>query len=491
MARAIYLPSIVALALLGVAARGRAQEPTALQTAAAIEKILVDTIARTEPSVVAIARVRRPIENVAPEFRPDPFGRAMRPAIPPQPTDPDFVPNEFATGVVIDARGLNLTAPHGRGDDSDYYVTALHATTRERKVYKAWVKGADPRSDLAVLAIDATGLQPITFGDPSTLKKGQIVITLGNPYAIARDGDVCAGWGIVSNLRRKAPPNPDESDPAGKRTLHHYGTLIQTDARLNLGTSGGPLVNLKGQMVGLMVALAAPPGYESAASYAIPADPTFRRAVEALRQGREVEYGFLGVQPVNLRPAEAAALGQGMKVDRVWPGTPAARFGVKADDVITAVNGVPIDEADRLVLEVGKLPADATARLSLVRNGRPQTLEVTLAKYPVQGKKIITQPAPAWRGMRVDYGTMTVDVDPRARSTLYFYDDGVLVMEVEQGTPAWTAGVRRGMLISQVGRTAVRTPREFRAAVAAKSGPVELRIAGSGKAQVLTVPAGS
>ena len=229
-----------------------AQEPSGLQMAASLEKVLEETIARTEKSVVAIARVRKaaPGDPFHVEFRPDPFGRRPFQPVHPLPTDADFVPNEYGTGVVIDRRGLILTAYHVLGEDSDYFITAI-----DRKVYRAWVKAADPRSDLAVLTVDgadvvSANLLPIQFGDAATVRKGQIVLTLGNPYAIARDGQPSAGWGIVSNLARKAPPSPEESDPAGKRTLHHFGTLIQTDAKLNLGTSGGPLVNLRGEMVG-------------------------------------------------------------------------------------------------------------------------------------------------------------------------------------------------------------------------------------------------
>ena len=158
-----------------------------------------------------------------------------------------------------------------------------------------------------MLSIEAADLTPIALGTADDLKKGQIVVNLGNPYAIARDGQASAAWGIVSNLHRKAPATPSESDPTGRPTLHHFGTLIQTDARLNLGTSGGPLLDLRGDMVGLCVAFAAAPGYEAPGGYAIAVDATFRRAVETLQQGREVEYGFLGIQPTNLRPQEVMA----------------------------------------------------------------------------------------------------------------------------------------------------------------------------------------
>ncbi len=394
----------VFLTLLGTGVFVDAQEPSSLEAAAAIEKTLVDVIARTENSVVAIARVRKEQaeETFHTELRPDPFGRrSILPSVP-QPTDPDYIPNEYGTGVVIDRRGLILTAYHVLGEDSEYYVT-----TSERKVYKASIKGADPRSDLAVLAIEAGDLVPITFGNAAELKKGQIVISLGNPYAIARDGQVSAGWGIVSNLARKAPAAPSQSDPGGKKTsLHHFGNLIQTDAKLNLGTSGGPLVNLKGEMVGLTVSLAALAGYETAVGYAIPVDQTFRRAVEALKQGREVQYGFLGVQPANLSPQEVLRGMHGIRVAQTIPGAPAAKFGLNSGDIITAVDNSPIHDADSLIINVGKLPAEAIVHLSLIRDGRPRTLDIKLAKYAVRGNKIITASEPLWRRIarRVSHG---------------------------------------------------------------------------------------
>jgi serine protease Do len=473
------LRSILVVALWALLpAPARSQDLPEPEAVAALQSSLTAVIARTAPSVVAIARVRKekPGEVFNLEFRPDPFGRRTVPPVAVAPTDPEFLPNEYGTGVAIDRQGLILTAYHVLAPESDYYVT-----THEHKVYPAQIKAADPRSDLAVLAIETGDLVPIRLGDAAQLRKGQFVVALGNPCAIARDGQASASWGIVANLNRKAPLAADEADSPGRRTLHQFGTLIQTDAKLSLGTSGGPLVNLRGEMVGLSVALAATAGYEQAAGYAIPIDATFRRVIDTLRQGREVEYGFLGVRPMNLRAQEVRDGRRGVRVQNVVPGTPADRFGIRPEDVITAVAGKPIDSSDGLMLEVGRMPADAQVRFTLLRGSEPLEIPVRLAKYPVQGTKIVTTPSSAWRGLRVEYSTAVVDAPWASQVRAARVDDGVVAIEVTEGSPAWKAGLRPGMLINRVDQSRVATPRQFQAAVAGKKGRVTLDVSTFGE----------
>lgn len=488
----------LAAALLAVLSASplSAQAPdSGIEAAAAMEKALVGVIAKAEKSVVAIARVRRerPGELLNLEVRPDAFGGMRAVASPAlRPGDPDFVPNQYATGVVVDPRGHVLTVYHALGEDSDYYVT-----TPGRKVFKARVIAADPRSDLAVLApeeesaarIGQMEWTPIALGNADGLSKGQLVVALGNPFAIARDGQASASWGIIANLARKAPAVPDVSDPSGKSTIHHFGTLIQTDAKLNLGTSGGPLLNLKGEMIGMTTAIPAAPGYEDAAGYAVPVDATFRRATEALKQGREVEYGFLGVRLAPL-PTQVQLRGErGTLVERVEPGMPAQRHGLRTADVITAVDGRTIHDSDDLVRELGKVPVDATVRLGLRRGTRQFDVEIELTKYLVRGKKIVTTPSPDWRGARIDYLTAAYDVVAAGRANTPPVYDAVAVTEVDEKSPAWRAGLRPGMLISHVERAAVRSPKEFRQAVSSKNGSVYLRVAEGDSAQrTLLVP---
>lgn len=446
--------AMAAVLLLLAHAPARAQEVSGLAAAAAIEQAMIDCIAKAEKSVVSIARIRGDQQGLGGV----------------DPSNPDFIPNEFATGVIVDRRGMILTNYHVLREESTYVVT-----TSEGRSYDARVRAADVRSDLAVLELDVrdegVSFSPIEYGDAKTLRKGQIVIALGNPYAIARDGQASASWGIVANLSRKASPNLPVDDvpllPA-KTKLQHFGTLIQTDAKLNLGTSGGPLLNLRGQMVGLVTSEAAIVGYEQAAGYAIPVDDTFRWVVRTLIEGREVEYGFLGVQPANV-PSDSSV--RGALLAKVVAGTPAHRANLRPNDVVLSVNGEPVVDVDSLMLNVGKHPVDSVVRLTVERNGRVMQLTPQLAKAPVQGgEQIATVPRPRWRGMQVDYNTVHEMVK------MGVVEPGVTIIDVATDSAAQRAGIRANAFVTHVGGTPIESPKEFFAAVEEQAGPVTLRI---------------
>ena len=453
-----------------------AQDGEAMSSLQALEKSFVDVIARSEPSIVAIARVRR--ERLRPQIL------SLLPAeLEPDsadPKDPDFVPNDFGTGVVIDKAGLILTNYHvlGRDDDqvaaSNYYVT-----TAERKVYEAKIKAADPWSDLAVLEIEARDLAPIPFGDASAVKKGHIVIVLGNPYSLARDGQVSAGWGIVSNLSRKLGPTANRRLTNGRETIHHHGTLIQTDAKLNLGTSGGAMVNLRGEMIGLTTSLAAAIGYESAAGFAVPMDDPMKRIVEALKSGIEVEYGFLGVAPENVAGQNRNRGQYGVLLRSVWRGTPAARAGLTAGDRVTHIDDRPIHDTDDLMLLIGSRPVESAVKLTIHRAEDIFTTRVELSKKRISSRRkaIVTSKASWWRGFRVDYSTASPEFDRLVHAAASDPGQCVGIVEVDQDGRAWDQGIRGGMFISHVDGNLVDSPQAFHAAVGNQSDAVELRFA--------------
>jgi serine protease Do len=500
-------PVVWGMALLWIGVEGtvaarpaHAQEVTGLQAALAIEKAMTDAIARAEKSVVAIARVRKQPPEMVREINRADLPRNLDPArlfnrFNPRsddPTSPDWIPNEYATGVIVDREGTIVTNYHVLGDPrvNDYYVWIQRRPFRVTEVRPIEaVQAGDPWTDLAVLKIAADNLEPITLGDAKSLKKGQIVIALGNPYAIARDGDVSASWGIVSNLARQAPATKAaENDPEvlGKESLHHYGTLIQTDAKLNQGTSGGALINLQGEMVGLITALGAMDGYEKAAGFAIPVDDLFRRTIDTLKEGKKAEFGFLGVGPENLETALRQQGRFGVRISQVVPGTPAANAGLVLGDIITHVDDVPIHDRTVLMRELGKQPVGAVVQLSVERGATFDRPGRSLVRSVKLSKKYVSSSRPAfaqigdrvWRGMSVDFPTAVLQslgnplngaLDPRG---------SVAAAKVETNSPAWKAGLRTGTIITHVGNDRVTSPDEFFAAVDGRGGDVILRLAG-------------
>lgn len=481
-------PLVACLVVLALSAGTplRGQSGDGLGAVAAVQQRFIDVIAENEASVVAITLVRKTEEGV-----PGPFVGPLnqlnaRPALPSL-DDPTFMFNEFGTGVVIDADGLILTNFHVLHENHDVFVTTV-----DRKVHAATVRAADPRSDLAVLKIDASGLRPMPLGDGGKLKKGQLVVALGNPYAIASDGEVSASWGIISNLARKAAPLINPEDGQTRPTLHHFGTLIQTDAKLTFGTSGGALLDMEGKMIGLTTSLAAITGYEQAAGYAVPVDDTFRRVVDALKEGREVEYGLLGVRmsPALARRATPAQDVAGWLVEDIERGSPAQRAGLVSGDVITKVAGAPIVDFDDLAREVGRLPAAATARLTVWRRGRAVPVDVVLAKYPVMGRKVVTRRPRSWRGMQIDYGSAVRSAQPLVFAPPELSEPHVVVTELAEESAAARAGLQVGARISRVDDRRVETPAEFRRAVRDVDGAVRLTlIVPSGIPETVTIPA--
>lgn len=470
----------------------RAQEaaPSPLELATAMEKVVVDVVKKNRNSVVSIARVRvdGSPSPLAERFDQEPgfFPRGqLRNVV--DPTSPDFVPQDYATGVVIDESGLILTTYHAIGarEKNKYFVWS------DRRPFAAEVIAADPWLDLAVLKVEGATLTPIKFGDAKTLRKGQFVISLGNPFGMARDGQPSAAWGLVSNLQRKAPASDSAKEVVGRSTLHHYGNLIETDAQVERGSSGGPLLNLEGEMIGLTTSLAAPGDSGLSAGLAIPVDEALLAALEKLKQGREAEYGFLGIAPEALKTDERQRGKLGARVSRVVPGTPAASLGLaesfyatQQTDVITHVDGDVVEDADHLILLLSRLPAGREVRLTVERTSRDEETRTRVTQKRVQLSKkylgdvqrpIYTSVSdPPWRGVTIDYATATPNFQERMG---YLDPDGcVAVIEVERTSLAWEAGLRPGMFVSHVGEDRVTNPEAFQAAVKKSREVAKLRV---------------
>ena len=447
-----------------------------------LQKTNVRVLEQAGPAVVAIARVRRglpqPTVQVSPLVDIDPT----------TPDDPEFVPSDFGAGIIIRANNpehpkLILTNYHvvrggpvlGKNDpntNSDLWITAAGGVR-----FQASIVAADPHSDLAALSVtecdhrDAlTALSPRTYSP----RKGQLAFMLGNPFAIARDGSASANWGVVGNvLRSPFRESPDFDNEFNLfETVHHFGTLMQIGTAVPLGTSGGAVLNLDGELVGITTSLAPLKGYETSAGYAVPFTPGFRRVLAELTRGYEVEYGFLGIRPLTATPRDF----EGFHADKcpaggavalsVTPNSPAQAGGLKANDVVVAINDQPVRNTLDLMRDVALLGPQVKVRL---KAWRPQekrfvTKTVTLGKWPVRNATDLIATAfrnPEWRGIRVDYATSRAKY-LRGGGTIQF-ENAVVVIAVDEERQGLR--IQPGDFISHVADKRVHTPAEFRNAV--------------------------
>ena len=473
---------------------GHAQPPAtdSITVLAAVEEQLIKVIGSAESSVVALGVLKR--DPAA--LRVDGFGLDVLPRATDEHSS-EFLPNEFGSGVLITAGNaddataerLVLTMFHlVRGGPVVGKQAAADRTLRVRlpgrQICDAKILAADPRSDLAVLRLDLTGtklnredLKPLKLVEASAPRKGQFVISLGNPYAIARDGSASASWGIISNISRfPAPAETDKSDgPPTRRdtSIHHLGTLLHIDTRLNLGGSGGALLNLRGELIGLTTSLAAIEGYEKSVGFAIPIDANLRRVVESLSKGLEVEYGFLGLQPDDVLLAAVRDLPPRIKqptaarVLMVFADSPAALAGLRRDDIVLAVNRKPIFSKLDLLREVGLLGPGVFAELTVWRAAerREFKAQAELGKWPLSDEETLIateQRHPEWRGLRVDFPTSRAKYMnwPEQR-----YPSAVVVTSVAPQSSAANGNLQEGDFITHVEQQPIHTPAEFHAVV--------------------------
>lgn len=443
-----------------------------------IEAAFQRAIERAQPAVVSI--LFEPNEPVG-RFNADPFRRPFSA----RDLDQRMSANVYGSGVIIDRAGFVLTCYHvirPLSRDRQYQLLIIDS---KGNGYPARVHAADPRSDLAVLQLQGkvpAEMPAITIGDGGKLFRGQFVLAIGNPFGLAADGNTSASWGIVSNIRRRPALSMVSADPDERYSLHQSGTLIQTDARLNMGQSGGALINTKGELIGITMAMAAATGVETPGGFALPTDELTLRIIRTLREGREMEYGFLGI---SLQPddpgqttARRAPAVPGVVVQNVVPFVPAARAGIRPHDVITAINGQPIRSQSDLILKVGSLPVGTVLDTLVVRQGQqePLRLKLPLAKYPVRGDIIATVKRPAWKGLRVDHLSVLADRYPLAEPGMMWDTGGVVIREVEEKSPAFEKGLRAEQVITRVNGRPVYSPDDFDQEVGRARPPVRLQL---------------
>lgn len=465
-----------------------------------LQQAIERTIAAAEPSVVSIATIRPdPAGQVGVDLDPGSLPLDLQARMS-DPSKRDFLPGNFGAGIVVAPIGsrsrfilTNLHVVRGgpiTGRPAPIDGTRLELRFASRRVCSATIRAADPRSDLAVLEPNwrELGVQPssvpaLVWRDVPPVRKGQFVLTLGNPYNIARDGSASAAWGIVSNTLRR-PIAPSLSEDQEGTWLTDLRTLIQLDTRLNLGGSGGPVLNLKGEVVGLATSLAAIEGYEKAGGLALPFTAGVQRIIGELLAGHEAEYGLLGISRFeDVSPSDLTAVpGQpsgAVIVGSVPPNSPSFLAGLRGNDYVLKIDNTSIQNKADLMREVGLAGPGVEVDVLVWRPSQAKelTLRVKLAKWPVVDDSGIVETVPRhapWRGLQLDYAMARRGLLPPQGIILR----GVLITAVQPGSPAQEAQLEPGQHITHVNRIPISSPAEFQAAVRTANGNVALTLVG-------------
>ncbi len=353
----------------------------------------------------------------------------------------------IGSGVIISPDGYIVTNNHVVDGAMEVRVT-LH----DRRSFPAKVIGTDKLTDLAVVKINANDLPAIAWGDSTKLVPGQSVLAIGNPFG---QFQFSVTRGIVSAVNRSNPFRDDARKPGG---------FIQTDAAINPGNSGGPLVNAHGQLVGINTFLISDTGNFSGAGFAIPTQ-TVRPVVDALMKNGVVHHGYLGVGLNDITPENAKFFNltgnTGALIASVTPNSPASRAGLKEGDVVTAVNGRPVETGSDLQVIVSEDAPGSKIELDVMRNGHPEKMNLTVGEYH-KDQEVAANTTDESGHARL--GIAISDLTPDVRQQLNLPSDvkGVAVAQVQPGSPAEDAGLTGGDVILEINRKPVESADQFR-----------------------------
>ena len=452
----LLLTPILLAAMLGLAAPAQAH-----LTADEVPS-LAPLVKESAPAVVIVAtqgKLQQPQTQEPHPFFDHPFFERYFGERPnPQPRRP----RAMGSGVIVDAENGYLLTNHHVIDNAEQITVAL----TDRREFEAEVVGADPETDIALLKIDADSLTALPFADSNELQVGDYVVAIGNPFGLGQT--ITAG--IVSAVGRSG------------LSLESYEDFIQTDAAINVGNSGGALINLKGELVGINTAIFSGRGGNIGIGFAIPINMA-RQIMDQLLTHGEIQRGRIGVQIQDLIPDLAEALGtsheRGAVVAQVIPGTPAEAAGIQIGDVIVEMNGEPVVGSSDLRNKVGLLRVGDAVRLTIERDGKPMTIELAVGESSEVALGAGSQ-IPQLKG--VVLGPLTPS------SPLHEEVEGVLVVEVEVDTPAWNAGLREGDVIVEVNRREVKSTDEILEAFEGSVPPLLLNIRRGDGARFILIP---
>jgi serine protease Do len=355
----------------------------------------------------------------------------------------------LGSGIIMSSDGIVLTNNHVVDDADSIYIR-----TYDGQRFTATVLGTDPQTDIAVIKVEAEGLPHIPVGNSDDLQVGEIVLAVGSPMSESLAFTVTQG--IVSAIGRS------------NVGLADYEDFIQTDAAINPGNSGGPLVNLDGELVGVNTAIVSRSGGFQGIGFAVPSNMATHVMNSLVSEGKVVR-GWLGVSIQDISDAIASAMNlsvtHGALVGEVVSGSPADNAGLKAGDVITSLDGHPVETTSQLRSMVASSAPGTTVDITIVRDGRNQEVHVTLGELPGE-----VQVASASEDVNrlLGFSVNNVTAELARQFSLDPDHSSVVVTFIDQSSNAYRAGLRQGDLIREVDRHKIDDDSDFRDAVSRK-----------------------
>jgi len=370
------------------------------------------------------------------------FGNGENPMEAPR----DRKAKSLGSGVIISPEGYVLTNNHVVDG-----ATEVKVTLSDKREFAAKVVGTDPKTDIAVLKIDASSLKPITLGDSSKVEVGDTALAIGDPFGVGQT----VTRGIISATGR------------GGLGIEDYEDFIQTDAPINPGNSGGALINDRGELVGINTAILTHGEGSEGIGFAIPVNLA-RQVMNEILQNGKVVRSYIGIYPQDITPEMAKAFGQkdarGVVVGDVTANSPAQQAGVHRGDILLDVNGKAIANSNALRMTISMMEPGTDVKLNVLRDGSQKEITVKLAEMPTETAMVTPDNGDSTKALD---GIEVANLTPNMADHLGLPSSsaGVVVTDVDPSSKVADSGLRKGDLIQEVNHEPVKNVSEFQSAL--------------------------